>query len=205
MHDQKRAGIAKIFELRTEPLMKPQSSVVRHQALRIADRDQRAGDIPDTRKSNLVSDHARAGRCAAADLRHEPVRAHHDFLWFRERFQGKCANRSARRLGRKRAVTEPVNDEEGEAARILLQTPGVTALDFALDRDADRAVSNAGGGSKTGHDDRAFARHRMNVELGSQPAYGSETRARGAGRGITVPEATLDVVHAGATIDGQKF
>ena len=30
-------------------------------------------------------------------------------------------------------MTEPVDDEEGEAARILLQTPGVTALDFALD------------------------------------------------------------------------
>ena len=45
----------------------------------------------------------------------------------------------------------------------------------------------------------------MYVELGRQPAYGSETGARGAGRGITVPEATLDVVHAGATIDGQQF
>ena len=57
-----------------------------------------------------------------------------------ERFA--CANApiaSARRLGRERAVTQAVDDEEGEAARILLQVPGIAALDFALDRDTDRA------------------------------------------------------------------
>ena len=83
-------------------------------------RDQRAGNIADARIGNLVADHAGAGRRAAASLRHEPVRAHHDFLRLREGIQVKCIDSGARRLGRKRAVAEAVDDEEGEALRILL-------------------------------------------------------------------------------------
>ena len=120
-------------------------------------------------------------------------------------FMSKCIDSDSRRFSRKRAVAETVHDEKRKTLRILSQAPGIAALDFAVERDTDCAMSRAGGSSEPRHDDRAFTGHRMDVELGCKPAHRAEASARRASGGVSVTQAALDVVHAGATIDGQQL
>jgi len=102
-------------------------------------------------------------------------------------------------------VTKSIDEKKGEAPRILFEAPGITALDFAFERDADRAMSNALGGAEPGHDDRAFAGRRMNVELARETANCTEARAGRPGRGITVFHTTIHVDHSRPAIDGQQL
>src|SRR5690606_11767668 len=77
---------------------------------------------------------------------------------------------------------------------------------------ADRADGQRGGGGGVvfgiphlGEDDGARAGGGIDVEHGGQALYGAEARAGGSAGGIAVLHGAVDVIHAGAAIDGEDF